>query len=72
MHGRFCDFGGLIIGPFVSSSRLRVGGHLYGRFCPFPSGSSHPQTDSLEIRAGRLTPHTGGLLDAPQGPTELT
>src|SRR5215216_4105870 len=72
LHGRVCDFAGLIMGSFVSGFRLRVGGHLYGRFCPSPTGRSYLETRSLEIAAGRLPPHTGGLLDAAQGPAELT
>jgi hypothetical protein len=53
--------------------RLRVGGHLFGRFwwvAP-ASGGPHRQPGGLEVGPSGLTPHAGRRLDAAQRPAQL-
>ena len=54
---------------------MRVGGHhrRNGRFCRAAAGTAaapHPKASGLQVAAGRLPAHPGGLFDAPERPAE--
>src|SRR5437660_10979131 len=54
-------------------SRVRVGGHLVGRFWRSASPAArwpHIDPGRLEVGAGCFAPHTGSLLDPPQRPAQ--
>src|SRR6266576_1866508 len=66
---------GLSVTSLAAFASEGVGGHLVGRFCrcsPSPASRwSYRDPRRLQVSACCFSTYTSGLLDAPQGPSEL-